>query len=443
MLYVILIIIITSLVLEIFNRRQTEKHLRKLLAELEAQHSEFVRNSKNADADRKVLEQELVRAKKMEALGLLAGGVAHDLNNILSGLVTYPELLLMQTPQDSKFHRPLEIILAAGQRAAAVVSDLISITRDISLRRKIENLNNILQEYMESPEQQDIEKRHPSVIFDIQACPEPLHILCSSIHVKKAIMNLMTNASEAIAENGKVSISTRCRISEEAFKGCGEIPVGEYAILSASDSGSGIASADIERIFDPFYTKKVMGRSGTGLGLTVVWNTMQDHHGHINIISGPGGTTFDLYFPLCKEIPTASAEKVPIASYLGNNEKILVIDDEETQREITCGMLIKLGYIADSVSDGEQAVEYLKHQTTDLIVLDMILPGNMNGLEIYQEILRIHPGQKVVIVSGFTETNDVLEAQKLGAGAYIRKPYTIEALGMAIRKELMGVRGIC
>ena len=193
----------------------------------------------------------------------------------------------------------------------------------------------------------------------------------------------------------------------------------------------------MSRIFDPFYTKKIMGRSGTGLGLTVVWNTMQEHRGYINVASGSDGTTFYLYFPLCQEVPeSCAAEKIPIESYLGNNEKILVVDDEETQREVCCEMLEKLGYLADSVSSGQEAVEYLKTNPADLIVLDMILSGNMNGLEAYREIIRHHPEQKAVIVSGFAETDEVREAQKLGAGAYIRKPYTMEALGMAIRKEL-------
>ncbi|NJL59526.1 MAG: response regulator [Desulfobacteraceae bacterium] len=129
-------------------------------------------------------------------------------------------------------------------------------------------------------------------------------------------------------------------------------------------------------------------------------------------------------------------QKIPIESYIGNNEKILVIDDEETQREVSCEMLEKLGYIADSVSSGQEAVEYLKDKPADIIMLDMILSGNMNGLETYQEIIRRHPDQKALIISGFAETDEVREAQKLGAGAYVRKPYTIETLGMAIRKEL-------
>jgi nitrogen-specific signal transduction histidine kinase/CheY-like chemotaxis protein len=391
---------------------------------------------RKAEEDRRLLEEDLARAKKMEALGLLAGGVAHDLNNILSGLVTYPELLLMQIPQDSKLRRPLEIIRASGERAAAVVSDLISITRSISLRRQIEDINHILQEYQASPEHIDIERRHPSVDFDIHIYHEPLYILCSSIHIKKVIMNLLTNAFEAISGSGNVIVATQHCVLEKPLKGYGEIPAGEYAVLSISDNGSGISPSDLECIFDPFYTKKIMGRSGTGLGLTVVWNTMQEHRGYINVASGAEGTSFHLYFPLCQELPDSCAEKIPIESYLGNNEKILVIDDEETQREVTCEMLENLGYTAYSVSCGQEAVEYLKHNPADLIVLDMILSGNMNGLETYREIIRRHPDQKALIVSGFAETDEVREAQKLGAGAYIRKPYTLEVLGMAIRKEL-------
>jgi len=249
-------------------------------------------------------------------------------------------------------------------------------------------------------------------------------------------MNLITNASEAIEGSGTVTISTTNQYVDEPLKGYEEVRIGEYAVLTVSDDGSGISPRDLERIFEPFYTKKVMGRSGTGLGLAVVWNTVQDHKGYINVKSSEKGTVFELYFPVTREEVAAEEGEVPLEDYLGHGEKILIVDDEERQREIACGMLTELGYAAEAVSSGEEAIQYLKGKSVDLIVLDMVMPKGINGRETYKEIIKIHPGQKAVIASGFSKTREVDLAQKLGAGKYIKKPYVFEKIGIAIKEEL-------
>jgi CheY-like chemotaxis protein len=212
--------------------------------------------------------------------------------------------------------------------------------------------------------------------------------------------------------------------------------VGEYGVLSVSDGGPGISPDDLERIFEPFYTKKVMGRSGTGLGLAVVWNVVQDLKGYLDVISDENGTTFELYFPTTREEVSDKDLSIPIKDYQGDGEKVLVVDDVESQREIACEMLNILGYKAKAVSSGEEAVEYLKENTVDLILLDMIMAPGINGRETYERILKIHPNQKAVIASGFAETDDVKEAQRLGAGQYIKKPLTLEKIGTAVKDEL-------
>ncbi len=212
--------------------------------------------------------------------------------------------------------------------------------------------------------------------------------------------------------------------------------MGEYIVLTVSDDGSGISAEDLERIFEPFYTKKVMGRSGTGLGLAVVWNTVQDHNGYINVTSSEKGTVFELYFPVTREEVADVDEEVPLEDYLGHGEKILVVDDEERQREIACGMLTKLGYNPEAVSSGEDAIEYVKEHSVDLIVLDMVMPKGINGRKAYEEIIKIRPGQKAIIASGYAKTKEVDIAQKLGTGKYIKKPYTLEKVGRAIKEEL-------
>jgi hypothetical protein len=180
--------------------------------------------------------------------------------------------------------------------------------------------------------------------------------------------------------------------------------MGEYTVLIVSDNGSGILPQDLERIFEPFYTKKVMGRSGTGLGLAVVWNTVQDHNGYVNVNTSEKGTVFELYFPVTREELADKREGVPLEDYQGHGEKILVVDDEERQREIASRMLTKVGYNTEAVSSGEEAIRYVKENPVDLIVLDMVMPKGINGRETYEEIIKIRPGQKAVIASGYAKT---------------------------------------
>jgi len=389
-------------------------------------------------SERKVqrLQEQLQRSQKMEALGLMAGGIAHDLNNILSGIVSYPDLLLMDLPEDSPLRKPIEIIQNSGQRAAAVVSDLLTVARGVATGKEVLNLNTVIEEYLQSPEHKKLATMRPSITFKTQLDSDLLNISCSSSHIKKSLMNLITNASEAIEDRGNVIVSTINMYLDEPIKGYEDIRRGEYAVMTVSDDGPGISPEDLERIFEPFYTKKVMGRSGTGLGLAVVWNTVQDHEGYINVKTGEDGITFELYFPITRDEVTAEEGQVPIEDYMGHGEKILVVDDEENQRDIACGLLAKLGYTTEAVSSGEETIKYLKNNSADLLVLDMIMDPGIDGLETYKRILELHPGQKAIIASEFSETDRVKEAQRLGAGKYIKKPYTLEKIGLAVKEEL-------
>jgi PAS domain S-box-containing protein len=386
--------------------------------------------------ERKQLESRLHQAQKMESLGLMAGGIAHDLNNILSGIVGYPDLLLMELPEDSPLRRPIMSLKDSGQRAADVVSDLLTVARGIATSKEAANLNTLALEYLESGEHNNLQIMHPYVTFETDLDPELLNIRCSPFHIKKIFMNLVTNASEAVRERGHVTMSTKNYYLDEPLKGYEDIRIGEYVMLSVTDNGSGISPDDLDRIFEPFYTKKEMGRSGTGLGLSVVWNTVQDHDGYINVRSDDKGTVFELYFPVTREEVPGMEEKVFVKDYLARGESILVVDDEESQREFVCGLMAKLGYSTEAVSSGEEAIEYLKKRTVDLIILDMIMPKGINGRKTYEKIIKRHPGQKAIIMSGFAETDDVKKAQRLGAGKYIKKPFTMEKIGLAVREEL-------
>jgi CheY-like chemotaxis protein len=281
-----------------------------------------------------------------------------------------------------------------------------------------------------------LEKTHSFVSCRTELDPDLLNMSGSPTHIKKILMNLIANATEAIGGSGTVTISTTNQYLDEPLKGYEDVRIGEYTVLKVSDDGSGISPQDLDKIFEPFYTKKVMGRRGTGLGLAVVWNTVQDHKGYINVKSTEKGTVFELYFPVTREEVAAAGEEVPLEDYLGHGEKILVVDDEERQREIASGILTRLGYNAEAVSSGEEAIEYVKTNPVDLILLDMVMPKGINGRKTYEEIIKIRPGQKAIIASGYSKTKEVEKAQALGAGKYIKKPYTLPKVGLAVKGEL-------
>jgi PAS domain S-box-containing protein len=388
-------------------------------------------------SEHKELEAQLQRAQKMEAIGTLAGGVAHDLNNILSGLVSYPELLLMEVPQDSRLRRPILTIQNSGEKAAAIVQDLLTLARRGVAATEVVNLNRVISDYLNSPEYEKLVQYHPKARLKSNLETNLLPILGSPVHLSKTIMNLVSNAAEAMIDGGTITISTENRYIDRPIKGYDHVEEGDYVTLAVSDTGVGIPQKDIEKIFEPFYTKKVMGRSGTGLGMAVVWGTVKDHKGYIDVQSSEGkGTTFTLYFPITRKRPDKDASQLSMKEYKGNGESVLVVDDVEEQREIAYELLSKLGYSTTTVSSGEEAVEYMKGSPADLLVLDMIMDPGIDGLETYKRILKLHHHQKAIIVSGFSETKRVKEAQKLGAGSYVKKPYTIDKLGTAIKKEL-------
>ena len=239
-----------------------------------------------------------------------------------------------------------------------------------------------------------------------------------------------------MSEGGTLTVSTkRCHLSQ-VLHGYEDIPPRDYALLSVKDTGIGISPQDQERIFEPFYTTKVMARSGTGLGMAVVWGSVKDHGGFIDFQSAVGqGTTFKLYFPLTEQVPT---EEKPfnLSDFMGSGETILVVDDVKEQRDIAFQMLTELGYKVVTAPGGRAAVDYMLENRAHLLVLDMIMESDWDGLETYKRILKLHTGQKAVIVSGFSETDRVKEAQRLGAGTYLKKPYTLEQFATAVKNEI-------
>jgi PAS domain S-box-containing protein len=391
---------------------------------------------KKAEEETRILQARLQRAQKMEALGVLAGGVAHDLNNILGGLVGYPELLLMQLPEGNSLRKPILTIQKSGEKAAAVVQDLLTLARRGVVNAEVTNLNNILSDYLSSPEFGQLKSCHPEVAFEILPEKNLCNMMASPVHLFKGISNLITNAVEAIPRKGRVVITTQNRYVDTPIRGFEHIREGEYVSLIVADDGVGISETDADRIFEPFFTKKVMGRSGTGLGMAVVWGTVKDHEGYIDVQSLEGeGATITVCFPATRQ-ELSRMTSPTIDEYIGRGESILVVDDLEEQREIASGMLKKLGYRVAVAASGEEAVAYVRQRPVDLLVIDMIMTPGMDGLDTYKRILRDYPSQKAIIVSGFSESKRVREARKLGISAYVKKPYLFENIGIAVREAL-------
>ena len=302
---------------------------------------------------------------------------------------------------------------------------------------KVVNLNQVILQYLASPEYQKLLSFHSGIKVELNLEPTLFNISGSPVHLSKTIMNLVSNSAEAMPDGGRIIISTGNHYVDTTINAYESIEEGDYVTVTISDSGTGIPSVEIDKIFEPFYTKKIMGRSGTGLGMAVVWGTVKDHDGFIDVQSTVGkGTIFTLYFPITREKLDTKKSSLKIEDYKGNGESILVVDDIQEQREIASGMLKKMGYIVNMAASGEEAVTYMRQQRADLLILDMIMNPGMDGLETYKRILQMHPGQKAVIASGFSETNRVKQAQKIGARAYIRKPYSLEKIGMAIKDAL-------
>jgi ligand-binding sensor domain-containing protein/signal transduction histidine kinase/CheY-like chemotaxis protein len=384
-----------------------------------------------------IANKQLLQAQKMEAIGALASGVAHDLNNVLAGLVSYPELLLLKISENSPLKDYIQTIKTSGEKAAAIVQDLLTMARRGVEVTETVNLNQVILDFLKSPELEKILSYHPGTHVQEHLDEQLQNILGSPVHLSKTLMNLMSNAAEAMPDGGVITVTTENRNISRPVHGYDEVAPGDYVVLRVSDTGTGISSGDIDKIFEPFYTKKKMGKSGTGLGMTVVWTTVNDHSGYITVDSDlDKGTTFTLYFPATEQKLKHQTPKTSMEELMGKGESILVVDDVEEQRNASKLMLTSLGYTVEAVNSGEAAIQYAGQNPVDLLILDMVMEPGISGVETYRRILELYPNQKAVIVSGLTETADIEEAKRLGARAYIKKPFGIEEIGRAVKNVL-------
>jgi signal transduction histidine kinase/CheY-like chemotaxis protein len=388
-----------------------------------------------AHAESEALRESLNRARRMEGLGLLAGGVAHDLNNILIGLTSYPELLLAELEPESP-HRPtIQAILDSGLRAAAVVEDLLTVARGVAVARVALDLRDVVEDCLASPEFERVKREAPGVSYDVRLPDAPAVVIGSFVHLRKALMNLVLNAFEAVATEGTVEIAVFERLLAVSPPGWPDVRPGAFLMLSVRDSGGGIAQADLPRIFEPFYSTKVRGRSGTGLGLSIVWSVVREHDGFVDVATERGTTVFELGFPELKDglVELGNVQAEPPR---GHGECVLVVDDEPLQRDAAARMLARLGYVAQVVASGEVAVEVVRRGGVSVVLLDMVMPGGWGGRDTFLRLHECHHTLPVIPMSGHAEDDDVRAIQQCGGRPLLRKPFLLHPLAAALAAAL-------
>ncbi len=392
---------------------------------------------KQRERKERQMKEKLERAERMQSIGALAGGVAHDLNNILGPLVAYPELLLMKLPEDSPFRERIELIGKSARHAADVIQDLLTLARRGRVELQPGNASDVVSEALRSSNFVDLERKHPAVEIVLDLASDLPLVDISKAHLSKAIFNLCANAFDSMSKEssgGTLKVTTRKVYLERLESGYEALKPGEYIEVKVCDTGPEISDERLAKLFEPYYNKENFANSASGLGLAIVYGIVKDHGGYYDVVSRPGvGNEYILYLPVVAQ--SAQTEFLKPSSFRGS-ETVLVVDDDDGQRTLACALLESLGYHVCSVPDGWSGIEALKSQPIDIVVLDMIIDDDMDGLDTYREMLKVNPQQKAVIVTGFAATERVDEAQRLGAGAYVKKPYTRDAIGKAVRETL-------
>ncbi|MEI6704550.1 MAG: ATP-binding protein, partial [Deltaproteobacteria bacterium] len=349
---------------------------------------------------RKMLEDQLRQSQKMEAVGQLAGGVAHDFNNILTVISGYASLMQMDGSLSDEQKKRVDEIASSAERAAQLTRGLLAFSRKQPLIMKHENLNEIVQhvhKFLARIIGEDI-------TFQSSCCGAELPIVADRGQIEQILINLATNARDAMSGGGVFTVKSDRAVLDASFKDFHnyDVPPGNYALLTVSDTGTGIRKEHIDHIFEPFFTTKEVGK-GTGLGMAIIYGIVKQHNGFINVYSEPGhGTTFRIYLPMDEKTNGFQATKPEPAPPEGGNETILVAEDDPSVCVLVAKLLERHGYNVILAEDGVEAVEkFMAHQDIiRLVLMDMIMPKK-NGMEAYEEISRIKPGVKLLFSSGY------------------------------------------
>ena len=401
--------------------------IRRKLAEREA-----------ADREKKQLEAQLLHAQKMEAVGTLAGGVAHDFNNILQAITGYTELLLLKQKSEEPGHKDLQAIKESALRASNLVKQLLVFSRKVENKYEAVQLNEVILEITKM-----LERTIPRMIKIEMVLENRLALIKADVtQLEQVLMNLGVNARDAMPDGGTITIKTGNAVLDEAFCNAhvGATP-GEYVRLVVADTGHGMEKEILNHIFEPFFTTKQRDK-GTGLGLATLYGIIKSHGGFIYCSSKPAqGTTFDLYFPVLKtEVRTEAPQEAEISNLPCGQETVLLVDDEEIILDLGREILESHGYTALMATSGEEALKvYEAHRNQiDLVILDVSMPG-MGGYKCLEELLKINPKIKTIISSGYSATGKVKAALQTGASGFIGKPYMIAEILHKVR-EILDVR---
>jgi PAS domain S-box-containing protein len=381
----------------------------------------------------RALEEQLRQSQKMEATGLLAGGIAHDFNNILTVIIGYGSVLQMRMEPDDPNRAGVEQIIAAADRAATLTRSLLAFSRKQIINPQQVDLNTIVHQvehFLRRVIGEDI-------TLKAELHGEPLLVLADSGQIEQVLMNLATNARDAMPEGGTLTVRTDSVQLDPSQPGCAWCTPGRYALLSFSDTGTGMDEATRNKIFEPFFTTKEVGK-GTGLGLAMAYGTVMQHNGQILVESEPGkGTRFRIYLPLVASSAPGEVVETATTQPHAGNETILLAEDEPAVRELVQGLLTRFGYRVLVAEDGAQAVaRFREHRDEiDLLLLDLIMP-KLSGKGAYDEIVKIRPDIRVIFTSGYTA--EVIRSKgELAPGIeLIMKPVHPQHLLQKIRESL-------
>jgi PAS domain S-box-containing protein len=380
------------------------------------------------------LSELLLRAQKMEAVGTLAGGVAHDFNNILQVVLGYSELILAEQDEKDPFHADLVKINQAGHRGADLVKRLLAFSRKTEIKPRPLNLN-VQIEQLEKMWTRTIPKM---IRIELRLADELSRVNADPTQMDQILMNLALNAKDAMPDGGVLTIETTNVFLDEEYaqKHLGAKP-GSYVLFSVSDTGHGMDQETLDRIFEPFYTTKEVGK-GTGLGLAMVYGIISQHGGHVRCYSEPGhGTTFKIYFPAISVETEHVAGDKSEGKLPRGTETILLVDDEEFVRDLGKRELERSGYTVLTASNGKEALEVFKSEKDRivLVLLDFIMP-EMGGKQCLVELLKINPNIAVLIAGGFAVAGQTEEAMEMGARGFVSKPYDMKEMLKSIRDVL-------
>jgi DNA-binding LacI/PurR family transcriptional regulator/signal transduction histidine kinase/ActR/RegA family two-component response regulator len=392
------------------------------------------------------MQERLAATKRMEALSVLAGGVAHDLNNALGPLVALPDVILAQLVDIQgggesvrDLRADVEAIKVASLRAAQTIKDLLTLGRQGRMAKENVDLNRVIKSSWANSSLRFVEERTSRINLIADLSPTPLVVRGSESQLARAVDNLIRNAVEAIGGNGEVVVKSAKVDVPEPRAGYEIIPAGQYATLSVSDDGCGIEPHELGQVFEPFFSKKrAKETSGSGLGLSIVHGVVKEHDGFIDVTSTPEvGTTISLYFPTVSGLERR--EGTPAAPR--GSARILIVDDEPIQLRTGRRVLVRLGYQVEVVDSGLRAYELFSRAAGsakspfDLVIIDMVLGEALDGLQIIEQIQRLFPDQKVIVVSGHAPTERAELAVRKGL-TWLGKPYGMETLAQTVERAL-------